>query len=347
MRAMTVVPGVPGTAGVSSRPEPAVTDGDVLVEGLSVGICGTDTEIVNGRHGAAPPGREELILGHESHGRVLEAPDGSGFAAGDVVAGIVRRPDDCPCCRAGQWDFCRTGRYVERGIQHADGYGSQYWRVPEEFLVKLDPGLGETGVLMEPTTIVTKAWEQVQYIRRRACHVGEVALITGAGPIGLLAAMISVRLGYDTHVYDRSDAGPKPELVRALGATFHVADAVTDIGIRPDAVVEATGAGTVVADLMKVVAPNAVLCLTGLGSGTHRIPMEMDRVNSWFVMGNQVVVGSVNANRGHYEQAADHLAGADRGWLQALLTRKVPLTSWTDALDRGPGDIKVVVDLQA
>ncbi len=344
MHAMTVVPGHPDTARVSRRPEPDPRDGQVLVQGLAVGICGTDLEIVHGGHGSAPDGRTELTLGHESLGRVLDAPAGSGLSAGELVVGVVRRPDGCPCCRAGQWDFCRTGEFTERGIKGADGYGAQLWRADPPFLVPLDPTLADTGVLLEPTSVVAKAWEQIDTIRGRACHDGRVALITGAGPIGLLAAMLAVARGYQTHVYDRVTAGLKPDLVAALGATYHCG-AVADLPVRPDAVVEATGVGELVFDLLDQTAPNAVVCLTGISSGTREIPVPADPINRRLVMANEVIFGSVNAARRHYEQAAAALVAADAGWLRRLISRRVGLSSWTDALTRHDDDVKVVVDL--
>ena len=191
----------------------------MLVDGVALGICGTDAEIVRGDYGEAPAGAERLVLGHESLGRVAEAPDGSGFAPGDLVVGIVRRPDPVPCpsCAAGEWDFCRNGRYTERGIKGLHGYGSERWRIEPEFAVKLDPGLGALGVLMEPTTVVAKAWEQIDRVLARATIGPERVLVTGAGPIGLLAALLARRRGYELTVLDLAKDGPKPALVRDLG----------------------------------------------------------------------------------------------------------------------------------
>jgi hypothetical protein len=133
-----------------SRPE---ADGSVLVETLAVGICGTDHEIISGDYGEAPPGDDYLVLGHESLGRVVEAPEGSGFADGDLVVGIVRRPDPVPCanCAVGEWDMCRNGRYTERGIKGRHGYAGERYRIHPEFAVKLAPDLDRVGVLLEPT----------------------------------------------------------------------------------------------------------------------------------------------------------------------------------------------------
>jgi threonine dehydrogenase-like Zn-dependent dehydrogenase len=140
---------------VGEIPEPDKADGSVLVEGLYIGICGTDVEIVDEGYGAAPDGSDRLVLGHESLGRVVEAPAGSGLAAGDMVAGVVRRPDPvpCPACARGAWDYCRNGRYIERGIRDAHGYGAEQWRVEPFFAVKVPAELDRFGVLTEPTSV--------------------------------------------------------------------------------------------------------------------------------------------------------------------------------------------------
>src|ERR671934_2554408 len=223
MRAITVRPGEAGSVRLEDVAEPPPEDGPVLVETLAVGVCGTDLEIVAGEYGWAPPGSERLILGHESLGRVLEAPDGSGLEAGDLVVGIVRRPDPepCPNCAVGEWDMCRNGRYTERGIKELHGYCSERYRIEPEFAVKVDPSLERVGVLLEPTSVVAKAWEHVERIGRRAAWEPRKALVTGAGPIGLLAALLAMERGLGKHLLDRVTDGPKPKLVRDLGATYH------------------------------------------------------------------------------------------------------------------------------
>ena len=142
----------------------------MLVQGLQVGLCGTDAEIVSGGYGEAPPGADLLVLGHENLGRVLEAPPGCGLSPGDLVVGIVRRPDPVPCsaCAAGEWDMCRNGRYVEHGIKGLHGFARERWRADVGAVVGVDAALADVGVLLEPTTIVAKAWEQIHRIGRRA-----------------------------------------------------------------------------------------------------------------------------------------------------------------------------------
>jgi glucose 1-dehydrogenase len=348
MRALTLDPKTAGSLQVTELPEPEPGPGDLLVEGLAVGVCGTDKEISRAEYGRPPPGRDRLVLGHESLGRVLSAPAGSGFTGGDLVVGVVRRPDPVPCgaCAHGEFDICRNGRYTERGIKELDGYAAERWRVEAEYAVVLDPRLEHVGVLMEPTSVVAKAWEQVRRVGERAWYEPEHALVTGAGPIGLLAAMIGVQQGLEVHVLDRVEDGPKPELVRRLGATYHHGD-MDEVAsrLRPDVVIEATGVGSLVFSAMRNTASYGVVCLTGISSGGHLVEADLAGANRELVLENDVVVGSVNANLRHYHQAAEALAKADPDWLEGLISRRVPLAEFADAFTARPDDVKVVITL--
>jgi threonine dehydrogenase-like Zn-dependent dehydrogenase len=321
MRAITVSPGIAHSARLDDVPDPPLSDGAVLVRTVALGVCGTDREILSGAYGTAPPGEPRLVLGHESLGEVESAPEGCGLARGDLVVGIVRRPDPVPCmaCAAGEWDMCRNGLYTERGIKERHGFGAERFRIEPGFAVKVDPRLGVLGVLLEPASILAKAWDHTERIGRRA-HVFEPAsvLVTGAGPIGLLAALMGMQRGLDVHVYDHNKVGPKVELTRALGATYH--SDVESVGrISPDILIECTGVPAVIRDCLGAINRNAVL-------------------------DNDCVFGTVNANRRHYEMAAASLAEADQDWLARLITRRVPLDRFNEALEHRKGDIKVIVD---
>ena len=344
MKAITVEPHRPVTAQLEDIPEPDPRGGSVLVEAVAVGVCGTDVEIVNGKYGWAPRGRTRLVLGHESLGRVLDPGPSGVLQPGDLVVGIVRRPDPVPCpsCAVGEWDMCRNGQYTERGIKEIDGFMSERWRIEPEYAMKIDGSLGLLGVLLEPTTVVAKAWEQVAAVGQRAFWEPQTALVTGAGPIGLLAALVARQHGLDVHVLDRVDSGPKPQLVRGLGATYHTGT-VANVGFQPDVIVECTGAGEVIADSIQAIAPGGVVCLTGVGSGGRTIGLMTADVASNVVLRNNVVVGSVNANKRHWYKAGQVLARADRAWLACLVTRRVPPEEFMSALQRQPDDIKVVV----
>jgi threonine dehydrogenase-like Zn-dependent dehydrogenase len=348
MLALTVVPGTADSARLEAVPEPPADDGPVLVQTLAIGVCGTDLEILEGQYGWPPPGRERLVLGHESLGRVLEAPAGCGLAAGDLVVGIVRRPDPLPCpnCAVGEWDMCRNGLYTERGIKQLDGYCSERYRIKPEFAVGVRPHLERAGVLLEPASVVAKAWEHIERIGRRATWKPRRVLVTGAGPIGLLAALLGVQRGLEVHVLDRATEGPKPGLVRDLGATYHTGSA-KEAGRGADVVLECTGVGQLVLDVMQVTSPNGIVCLTGVSSGGRSLGVDVGALNRNMVLENDVVFGSVNANRRHYQEAADALARADPAWLERLVTRRVPPEQWADALRRRPDDVKPVIDFTA
>ena len=350
MQALTVEPGSADSLRVTEVPDLEPGPDELLVDGLSLGVCGTDKEIASGQYGWAPPGRDRLVLGHESLGRVARTVPGSGFEVGDLVVGVVRRPDPVPCgaCAHGEFDMCRNGRYTERGIKELDGYGSEQWCVETGYAVTVNSGLEHVGILMEPTTVVAKAWEQVYRVGERSWFRPQKVLVTGAGPIGLLAALLGVQRGLDVHVLDRVSDGPKPRSVQALGATYHH-EPVDDVANRlcPDVIIEATGASEVVIAAMSTTDRYGIVCLTGVSPAGRTVRIDAGSLNRDIVLENDAVVGSVNANLRHYRQAADALAGADIGWLEGLITRRVPLHRAAEAFESRDGDVKVVIDIGA
>ena len=348
MRALTVLPGTVNSLQLDDIPDPNPRDGRVLVRALALGICGTDREIVSGKYGTAPPGQQRLVLGHESLGRVENAPPNSGLTEGDLVVGIVRQPDPVPCvnCAAGEWDMCRNGRYTEHGIKERNGFGAERWQIDRAFAVKVDPALGDLGVLVEPASIVAKAWEHTERIGRRAVWEPRCVLVTGAGPIGLLAALLAVQRGLELHVLDRATSGLKPALVRALGGTYH-SGSIEELGFEADVVLECTGAPQVVIEVMGRNAPNGIVCLAGVSAAGTQTLVDAGALNRTIVLQNDVVFGSVNANRRHYEAGVAALLRADQAWLRRLVTRRVPLSRWREALAPEPGDVKTVLDFTA
>ncbi|MGE3147466.1 MAG: glucose 1-dehydrogenase [Pseudorhodoplanes sp.] len=348
MRAITVAPGIAQSARLDDVPEPAATEGSLLVHALALGVCGTDREILNGFYGEAPQGQSRLILGHESLGEIEQAPEGSGFARGDRVVGIVRRPDPvpCPACAAGEWDMCRNGLYRERGIKGLHGFGSEYFRLEPEFAVGIDADLGLAGVLLEPASVGAKAWDHIERIGRRSrAWEPRNLLVTGAGPIGLLAAMMGAQRGLHVHLFDREGNGPKRALADDLGAQYH-SEPASLADIRFDVVLECTSAAPVIALAMKHCAASGIVCLLGVSAAGRSAAFDMGGFNRKLVLNNEVVFGSVNANLDHYRAAADALRRADRNWLDRLITRRVPLARFWEALERRPGDIKVIVDFE-
>jgi threonine dehydrogenase-like Zn-dependent dehydrogenase len=348
MKALAINPGKANSAGVVEVPDPASSYGSILVKALELGICGTDFELISGDYGWAPPGSQILILGHESLGQVEDAPAGSGFAKGDLLVGIVRRPDPVPCiaCGHGEWDMCRNGQYTERGIKERNGFGSELWRIEPEYAIKIDPSLRHVAVLTEPTSVLAKAWDHVALIGARSFWQPRTLLVTGAGPIGLLAALIGQQRGMEVHVLDRVKDGPKPELVKQLGGTYYSSE-VKDLPFKADVIIECTGVAPVIAQCMSQLAGDGILCLAGVSSHGLPEPMDIGSINRQMVLDNNVMFGSVNANRKHWESAVEVLSKADSKWLAQLISRREPLSEWHNALTRQPHDIKVVIDFTA
>ena len=346
MQAITIIPGQPNSASLSQVPDPQPAEGSLLVRARQLGICGTDFELLAGNYGWAPEKSQHLILGHESLGEVEQAPPHSGFANGDFVIGMVRRPDPEPCmaCAVGEWDMCRNGRYTERGIKEKHGFGSELWRIEPEYAIKVEPDLRDVAILVEPASVLAKAWEHIEHIGKRALWRPQTLLVTGAGPIGLLAALMGRLRGLSVSVLDQVTSGPKPRLVESLGAHYY-SGTVAQLGFRPDVVIECTGADSVLRDSLLVLASDGILCMVGSSAHAQDATMNVTQFNRGMVLGNTVAFGVVNANRRHYEKAADALRQADRSWLLGLITRREPLANWRAAFTRQVDDVKVIIDL--
>jgi threonine dehydrogenase-like Zn-dependent dehydrogenase len=240
--------------------------------------------------------------------------------------------------------MCRNGRYTERGIKERNGFGAEFFRVEPDFLVKVDPSLGIAGVLLEPTSVVAKAWDHTERIGQRSrSWQPKTLLITGAGPVGLLAALIGAQRGLEVHVLDHNDNLKKRELVRQLGGTYHTED-LAHLRLKPDILMECTGAPIVVRDVLGRTASAGIVCLVGVTASGHDFDIDVGALNRTMVLDNDTVFGTVNANRRHYEMASEALQRADKAWLNRLITRREPVKQWTQSLERLLDDIKVIVD---
>ena len=354
MRAVAVTPGHAGSDRLIEveRPEPG--PGEALVRVLRIGVCGTDREIVSGAVGEAPAGEEHLIIGHESLGVVERVNGAEGVKPGDYVAAIVRRPDGCPPCRAGQWDMCLWGKYVERGIRARHGFLAEYYVERPEYLVVVPEALRAVGVLVEPASVIAKAVGEAHAAQARLPWQPERVVVLGAGPIGLLATFALRLRGLEVHTLDIVPAdSDKAELVRAAGATYvdgretHLPDLARGTG-NIDLIIEATGVAPLVFQAMDALGINGVLVLTGISGGSRMIEVDGNRLNLGMVLGNKMVIGSVNANRRHFEAAAQDLAGIERQWpglLERMVTRRTPLHDFEQALAPEPGGIKSVIEV--
>jgi len=348
IRALTIIPFKQNSLEVVECAEPVCGPSELLVEGLAVGICGTDQDLAGAVYGWPVKDRERLILGHESLGRVIDPGDCAGFAAGDLIVGLVRRADPlpCPACAHGQPDMCGNGEYTEHGIKDLDGFAASRWTIWAGEAVKLSPSLQSVGVLLEPTTIVAKAWDQIDAIGRRAWYEPRRVVVTGAGPVGLLAALLATYRGLEVHVLDRVVKGPKPRLVRELGAYYHNDDAIEMMrSVKPDIIIEATGAPEVALAGMENINIGGILCLVGFTPFQQFINVDLGTLCRTSVVNNNAIFGVVSANLRHYRNAADDLAKADPGWLESMITKRLTFKNAMEAFKPHEGDLKVIIEL--
>jgi threonine dehydrogenase-like Zn-dependent dehydrogenase len=345
MKAIQVIPLQANSLHIADVPEPIKQPNETLVKTKAVGICGTDLEIAAGKYGWAPALKQSLIIGHEAIGQIIEDVPGYDLKKNDWVVPIVRQPDPEPCysCANEQWDMCKNGRYKEHGIKELDGFMSELFCIDPKFLVKVDQNLKELNVLLEPTSVVAKAWEQVELIGNRALWQPKKACITGAGPIGLLAAMIGIQKGLEVNVVDIIDKGLKPTVVKELGATYYCDD-LEQAAKGVDCIIECSGAPQIVLKALELVGPSGVVCLTGVSSGGISLSLDAGDLNRYIVLENEAIVGSVNANKKHYGQASEYLSKADPNWLEQLITRRVKPANFKEAFEHSHDDVKVIID---
>ena len=364
MKAIAVYPGKPNTMHLRELTKPTVAEiangRGVLVKVLRVGVDGTDKEINAAEYGAAPPGYDFLITGHESFGRVeAVGPNVTELAPGDYVVATVRRPGSSIYDQIGTYDMTTDDMYYERGINLRHGFLSEYYVDDAEYIVKIPPGLKDVAVLLEPTTVVEKGIAQAYEIQRRLrVWRPKRAAVMGAGTIGLLAALALRLRGLQVTVFGRTSAPYlNSDLVEALGARYEstlvtpIAEGAGKYGPF-DLIFEATGASSVVFESMLALGKNGVLVLSSVTGGDHRIEVPADRINLEFVLGNKVMVGTVNANREYFEMGVKDMAHAEAqyaGWLKRLLTHPVKgLENWKQLLDTlttAKGAIKVYCEV--
>jgi glucose 1-dehydrogenase len=359
MKGVAVFPGS-RMVRLTDEPEPRLaTPTDVRLRVLDVGICGTDKELAAFKYGTPPPGSDHLVIGHESLGEVVEVGSGvTRVQVGDLVVPSVRRPcphAHCLPCTSGRQDFCTTGDYSERGIKERHGFMTEHVVDDERWMNVVPRALRDVGVLVEPLTIAQKALAEMAVVQQRLPWAGtHRALVLGAGPVGLLGAMALVTDGFETVVYSRGAAeSPRGRLVTDLGATYVSADttAVADLPKRVgpiDVIYEATGVSGLAFDALAALGPNGICVLTGVpGHGVEPRPVKTDLLMRNLVLGNQVVLGSVNASRADFEAAIRDLAAFRARWpraLDALITGRFPIDAYAEQLLTPPAEaIKNVI----
>ena len=369
MKAVGVMPGRRSVELVQ-HPMPVIkTPTQVLFKTLEVGICGTDKEICSFVYGSPPNGFDYLVLGHEALGEVTDAgDDAEGLQAGDLVVPSVRRPcphDYCRPCQAELQDFCSTNDFTERGIKMTHGYMTEFV-VEERRYLNVVPGeLRDVAVLVEPLTVAEKALNQVWKIQARLpwdCPVesGKArahcrnAVVLGAGPVGILGAMLLLKHGFKTYVYSRSKApNPKSELLKSIGAEYISAlevdaeDLAKGIG-NIDLVYEAVGVAPVSYEVMEKLGMNGIFVFTGIPAPNQARPIMADNIMRNLVLKNQIVLGTVNADREAFENAVRDLREFKRRWpgaLRDMITERVPIDRFDEILLGEKSGIKNVVTL--
>ena len=364
MKAVAVYTGKPNSLHLAELPRPSVKDvlngRGVLVQVLRVGVDGTDKEINAAEYGQAPPGYDFLVIGHECFGRVVEVGDQvTELAPGDYVVPTVRRPGHSLYDRIGQYDMTTDEVYYERGINLRHGYLTEYFVDEPEYIVKVPQGLKHVGVLLEPTSVIEKGIIQAYEIQRRLkIWRPRRAAVLGAGTIGLLAAMSLRMRGLEVTSFGRSPAPYKnSDLLEELGVRYistaevSLTEAAAKYGPF-DLMFEATGFAPIVFEAMEHLGKNGALILSSVTGGGRNIQVPADMINLGFVLGNKVMVGTVNANRDYFEAGVYDLSRAELefpGWLSKLLTHPVDgLDNYKEMmqlLTEAKGAIKVFVNV--
>ncbi|HEU4343907.1 MAG TPA: glucose 1-dehydrogenase [Candidatus Binatia bacterium] len=369
MRAIAVTP-KDRALGIVDQPEPRISSPThVKLRMLEAGVCGTDKEICAFEYGTPPADSDQLVIGHESLGEVIEVgPKVTRVKIGDLVVPMVRRPcphDHCMACRSDRQDFCFTGDFKERGIKEAHGFMAQFVVDDEKYMNPVPRELRNVAVLVEPLTIAEKALTQVWQVQQRlpwGCPVSlgkaaahcRRAVVLGAGPVGLLGAMALVNYDFETYVYARETRpNPRADLLESIGATYVSAetDSVERLAERVgniDLVYEATGASRLSFDTIKYLGVNGIFVFTGVPGRKAPVEVDTDLVMRNLVLKNQVVFGTVNAGRDSFEASIRDIGVFSKRWpeaVQSLISGRFPIEAYGDLLLGRTSGIKNVIKL--
>jgi threonine dehydrogenase-like Zn-dependent dehydrogenase len=339
MRAIAVHPGIPNSIHLQEVPEPSldqIPEGrGVLVKVLRVGVDGTDKEINAAEYGAAPPGDDYLVIGHESFGQVVEVgpnvPD--TIRPGTYVVASVRRPGSSIYGKIGLQDFTTDDVYYERGINLLHGYLTEYYVEDASYVFPLPTSLNKVGVLLEPTTVAEKGINHAYEIQRRLkVWQPRRACILGSGTVGLLTALVARLRGLELTVFSLPQRPYRnADLVEQLGGVYVSSQDTTLSAVSAergpfDLIVDATGFSPIVWEAAEILGKNGVLVLASITGGDRTVEIPSDRINQGFVLGNKVMVGTVNASPNDFTSGVDDLIKAEAlfpGWLGQLLTTPV------------------------
>ena len=341
MKAIVVTPGKPNSLRLEDHEEPVPRRGELLLQVLKVGICGTDKDIIAGFYGEAPAGSSHLVLGHESLCRVAGADsNATGFRKGDLVVPTVRRscPENCVNCKSGMSDMCITGHYLEHGIKGLHGFAREFALSDHNFVVKLPESLSDLGILLEPLTIVEKGVTQAYLMQKSRMMVWKPrsALVLGAGPVGLLATAILRLKGLEVHTFaTRSKESLKARLVEQIGAKY-ISSNETPLNIlenRYDVVLEVTGNTSVALEAQNLTSVNGIVSYLGIYR-QEQATEDAGKVFTNLVLGNRVSFGSVNANKSYFLRGVKDLSRINNTWpgfLKKIISRREKPANFKEA----------------
>jgi len=365
MKAIAIVPGTAG-ARIVDRSEPAIaTEDEVKIRVIRVGICGTDRAELSGGRADAPAVQKELVIGHEMFGRVVKVGSSvTRVKMGDFAVFTVRRGCSvCPSCLMGRADMCQTGKYRERGINGLDGYQTEFVVDKEQYVVRVPAELEAVGVLLEPLSIVEKAIDEAIRLQLVRCPeaattpdwiFGRRCMVAGLGPVGLLAAMVLCLRGGEVYGLDVVDStSARPKWLTVIGGHYVdgrqvQADQVEKAIGSMNLILDASGIAALEFNLLDALARNGLYVLTGIPEGDRPLQIPGAELIRQLVLDNQVMLGSVNAARGHFQMAVDDLAQAQLRWgahIAALITNRYPSTKFAESVSQHPPDaIKEVIE---
>ena len=365
MKAIALIPGSINLR-LTEKKEPFIHSPDeVKLKVLQVGICGTDREMAEGGRAEAPEGRNELILGHEMFGQVVDTgTDVTSVKPGDYGVFTVRRGcKECKACSNNRSDMCYSGKYTERGIKGADGFQAEYVVDAEQFLIKAPESIKEFGVLTEPMSVAAKAIDEAMILQQSRLKdidgnenwlKGKKTLIAGIGAIGLMAAF-ALRLkgaevtGVDIVDKDSSRARILNEIGGKYvdGRTLYITNFDEQCG-EFDFVFEATGIAKLQFELIDTLAINGIYVATGIPAGQRPLTIEAAHILQQLVLKNQIMLGSVNASINHYRMAVDYLEKSSTRWpdaIRKIITERIPFTDFEKVFrSHNANEIKIVIE---
>lgn len=357
MKAGSIIPKTKGSFKIIEAEVPEISENEVLVKVNMLGLDGTDKELGEGLYGEAPAGSEYLIPGHESIGTVEKVGSAvNGISVGDTVVATVRRPDDCINCKSGESDMCIKGDYLERGIKGENGYMAEYYKEKQEYLVKIPSEIASVAVMLEPFSIAEKAVKQVFEAQKRMVWQPKSAVVLGTGTVGLFAAMILRLNNIEVVSVDRTESNViKDNIYSKMGIThinssnIPIKKLPDELKKRIDIVIELTGSPKAVASALNLPSINGVLCLLSVTGESYSENLDIGKFNYNMVLGNKLVLGSVNSNILHFIKGVQDMAAIESqhpGLLGTMITRKIKLEDFNYSMLDDREQIKNIIVME-